>query len=193
MLHTKTISALHAAVTRYDPWNRDVSHLLGSLHRCFCNFLHEHEGRQRSADANILLPKITFTGHPGRPRCTITSEQIFHSVSIGGMTWQKIVSCFGISRRTLHRHRVLLGIEPLRYKVKSNQELDSLVTVIFQNTPNAGETHVLGSLRSRHSWIQHWWDRDSLYRVDPIGPSFRRSRTIRHRAHSVRSLNCQLW
>lgn len=76
-----SIQTLHAAVTRYGPWNRDVGHLLGSLHRCFHNLLYEQEGRRRSADANILLPPITFTGQPGRPRYTITSEQISHCKS----------------------------------------------------------------------------------------------------------------
>ncbi len=189
--HTRTISALQVAVSRYDPWNRDVSHLLGSLHRCFCNLLHGHKARQRSADANIFLSPTTFTGRLGRPRYTITSEQISHCVSIG-MTWQRIASCFQISRRTLHRHRLLLGTEPLRYAVMSNQELDSLVTVILQNTPNAGETYVLGNLRSRDLRIQRWRVRDSLNRVDPIGRSFRRRYAIRRRVYSVQSPN-QLW
>lgn len=188
--HTRTLSALHAMVSRHDPSNRDVCHLLESLHRCFCNLLREHEARQRSADAN-LLPPTTFTGQPGRPRYTITSQQISHCVSIG-MTWQRIASCFGISRRTLHRHRQLLGFEPRRYAVMSNQELDTFVTVILQNTPNAGETYVLGSLRSRHIRIQRWRVRESLYRVDPIGRSFRRCHAIRRRVYNVQSPN-QLW
>lgn len=188
--HTRTLSVLHAAVSRYDPWNRDVYEILGSLHRCFYNLLHEHEARQRSADAN-WLPPITFTGHPGRPRYTITSQQISHCVSIG-MTWQRIASCFGISRRTLYRHRQLLGVEPPRYAVMSNQELDSLMTVILQNTPNAGETYVLGSLRSRDIRIQRWRVRESLYRVDPMGRSLRRRHAIRRRVYNVRSPN-QLW
>ena len=189
--HARTLSSLHAAVSRSDPSNRDVCHLLGSLHRCFCNLLQGHEARQRSANDNILLPPTSITGHPGRPRYSITREQISHCMSVG-MAWQRIATSFGISRRTLHRHRQLHGILPFTFAVMTNEELDSLVTVILQSTPNAGEAYVLGSLRSRDLRIQRWRVRDSLNRVDPIGRSFRRRRAIRRRSYSVLSPN-QLW
>lgn len=69
------------------------------------------------------------------------------------MTWQRITSCFGIRRRTLYRHRQILGVGPLRYAVLSNQDLDSIVTTILQNTPNVGEAYVLGSLGFNIKWI----------------------------------------
>ena len=167
--HTRSQSAFLAAVSRYDPHDRDVSNLLGSLYRCFRNLLQGHEARQVSTNVtNHLIPPTTLTGHPGRPRYTIAAEQILHCVSIG-MTWQRIASCFGISRRTLFRHRQTLRIEPLRYAVMSNEELNSLATNILQNTPNAGEAYVLGSLRSRGIRVQRWRVRQSLHQVDPIG------------------------
>lgn len=190
--HTRTLSAFLAAVTRYDPDAIDVINLLGSLQRCFCNLLNEHEARQRSTDViNDLTPPTTLTGCPGRPRYTIAAEQISHCLSIG-MTWQRIASCFGVNRRTLYRHRQTLGIQPLRYSILSNQELDSIVTLILQNTPNAGEAYVLGSLRSRELRVQRWRVRHSLHRVDPIGRSFRRRHAIRRRVYSVQGPN-ELW
>lgn len=123
-------------------------------------FMHTKPDRGQLMQIFLLSP-TTFTGHPGRPRYTITREQISHCVFIG-MTWQRIALRFGINRRTLHRHKELLGIEPLRYAVMLNQEVDSLVTVILQNTPNAGETYVLGSLRSCDLRIQRWRVRDCI-------------------------------
>lgn len=190
--HTRTLSAFLAAVSRYDPDAINVINLLGSLHRCFHNLLQEHEARQRFTDVtNSLTPPTTLSGHPGRPRYTITIEQIYHCVSIG-MTWQRIASCFGINRRTLYRHRQALGLQPLRYAVLSNHDLDRTVTHILQNTPNAGEVYVLGSLRARGIRVQRWRVRQSLHRVDPIGRSFRRRHAICRRVYSVQAPN-QLW
>jgi len=189
--HTRTLSTF-LTVSRYDHDNRNVSNLLASLYGCFHNLLHEHEARQRSTDGtNNLTPPATLTGHPGRPRYSIAAEQISHCVSIG-MTWQRIASCFGISRRTLYRHRQILGVGPLRYAALSNEDLDSIVTTILQNTPNAGEVYVLGSLRSRGLRVQRWRVRQSLHQLDPIGRWFRRRNTIRRRVYNVQAPN-QLW
>ena len=167
--HTRTLSAFLAVCD-----DRDVTNLLGSLYRCFRNLLHEHDARQRSTEETTnLAPPTTLTGHPGRPRYSIATEQISHCVSID-ISWQRIASCFGISWRTLYRHRQRLGFEPLRYSVLSNKDLDRVVTHIRQNTPNAGEAYILGSLRSRGLGIQHWRVRQSLHQVDPTGRSFRR-------------------
>ncbi|CAI5692486.1 unnamed protein product [Oreochromis niloticus] len=190
--HTRTLSEFLAAVSRYDPNNRVATNLLGSLYRCFCSLLHEYDARQRSAYVTLrLLPPTTLSGHPCRPRYTISAEQISHFVSIG-MTWQRIASCFGISRRTLYRHRQTLGLEPLSYVDISNQELNGLVTDILQNTPNAGEVYILGSLRSRGLRVQRWRVRQSLQEVDPIGRAFRRRHAIRRRIYSVQAPN-HLW
>lgn len=185
--YTQTLSAFLAVCD-----DRDVSDLLGSLYRCFHNLLHEHEARQRSTEVTTnLAPPTTLTGHSGQPRYSIAADQISHCVSIG-MSWQRIASCFGISRRTLYRHRQILGVEPLRYSALSNQDLDRVVTNILQNTPNAGEAYILGSLRSRGLRIQRWRVRHSLHQVDPIGRSFRRRLAIHRRVYSVQAPN-QLW
>lgn len=189
--HTRTLSVLLAAVARNDPDNRGVGDLLGSLYRCFCNLLRDYEARQSSGIVRNLLPPTTLTGRPGRPRFSISAEQISHCLGIG-MTWQRIATSFGINRRTLYRHRQILGVEPLSFATLSNQELDNLVNTILHNTPNAGEAYVLGSLRSRGLRVQRWRVRQSLHRVDPIGRSFRRRHAIRRRVYDVQSPN-QLW
>ena len=184
--HSWTPSAFHTLCD-----DRDVRNLLGSLYRCFWNFLHEHYARQRSTEETTnLAPPTTLTGQPGWPRYSIATEQISHCVSIG-MSWQRIASCFGISRRTLYRHK-RLGVEPLRYSVFSNQDLDRVVTQLLHKTPNAGEAYILGGLRLCGLRMQCWWVRQSLPQVDPIGWSFRCSFAIHRRVYSVHAPN-QLW
>lgn len=192
--HTRTISAF-LSISRFteDPVNRQYVITLEALYRCFRSLLSGYETRQRSMEVtyNALVPPTTSTGLPGRPRYSISLEQISHCVSLG-MSWQRISLCLGISRRTLYRHRQRLGVQPLAYAVMSNHALNSVVSEILQNTPNAGETYVLGSLRSRQIRIQRWRVRQSLQEVDPIGRSFRRRHAIRRRIYNVQTPN-QLW
>lgn len=154
--HTRSLSSFIAAMSRYDPNNRDIINTLQLLFTCFQNLLSEYATRLHSSNStNSFVPPTTSTGHRGRPRYNIVARQISHCVSIG-MTWQRISSCFGISRRTLYRHRQSLGIDSPEYAFLSNQELDRIITNILQTTPNAGETYVLGSLRSRGIRVQRW-------------------------------------
>lgn len=121
----------------------------------------------------------------------ISYEQLCHCLRLG-FNWQGIASLFGIDRRTLFQHRQRHGIGPLEFAELSNYELNTVVRQILQRTPNAGETYILGSLRSRSIRIQRWRVRQSLHEIDPIGKSLRRRRAVRRRIYSVQTPN-QLW
>lgn len=176
-----------------DSRNRQVVGMLESLYRCLQFLLSVYETRQRSRSENrdVLLPPPVMTRHQGRPQYSISGEQISHLVSLG-MNWQNMATCLGISRRTLYRHRQLLGIQPLPYSTISNDNLNRVVGEILQSTTNAGERYVHGSLRSRGLRLQRWRVRQSLQEVDPIGRSFRRRHAIRRRIYHVSTSN-QLW
>lgn len=192
--HTRTLSAL-LSISRFpdDPSHGEYIHTMESLYGCLCAILSEHEATQRAiVVANTcLVPPTILSNYPGRPRYSITSEQISHCVLMG-MNWRRIASCFGISRRTLYRHRQYLGAQVLQYNVFTNQELNQIVTDVIQSTPNAGEAYVIGSLRSRGIRIQRWRIRQSLHEVDPIGRSIRRRHAIRRRIYNVQTPN-ELW
>ena len=192
--YTRTLSAL-ISLSRFgnDQSHGEYIHTMEALYGCLCSILSEHEATQRSNDAanTGLVPPTSLISFPGRPRYSITSEQISHCVLMG-MTWKRIASCFGISRRTLYRHRQYLGVQALQYTVLTNQELNQIVTDILQLTPNAGEAYVIGSLRSRGIRIQRWRIRQSLQEVDPIGRSIRRRHAIRRRIYNVQTSN-ELW
>lgn len=192
--NTRTLS-VYISLSRLgnNPSNGEYIHTMEVLYGCLCGILSEHGAKQRSNDAanTGLVPPTILNNFPGRPRYSISSEQISHCVSMG-MNWKRIASCFGISLRTLYRHRQHLGVQALQYTVLTNQELNQIVTDILQLTPNAGEAYVIGSLRSRGIRIQRWRVRQSLQEVDPIGRSIRRRNAIRRRIYNVQTSN-ELW
>ena len=190
--HIETVSGF-LSISRFAEDSREVFNTLASLHGCLHFLLTAYETRQRTRSENslALLPPPVMTRHQGRPRYSISGEQISHLVSLG-MNWQSIATCLGVSCRTLYRHRQQLGVQPLTYATLSNDNLNRVVGEILQRTTNAGERYVRGSLRSRGMCIQRWRVRQSLQEVDPIGRSFRRRHAIRRRIYSVPTPN-QLW
>lgn len=189
--HIQTLSGF-LTISRFveDPRNRATIKTLESLNGCLNLVLTAYESRQRTRSENsyVLLPPHVITGQQGRPRCSISEEQISHLVSLG-MNWQSIATCLGVSFQTLYRHRQRLGVQPLIYAAISDDNLNRVVDEILQSTTNAGERYVHGSLRSRGLRIQKWRVRQSLQEFDSIGRSFRRCHRIRRRIYSVPALN----
>lgn len=136
--------------------------MIESLYGCLQSILTEYEATQRySVTANSrMIPPTVNTNLPGRPAYSIANAQIAHCLSMG-MNWRAIANCFGISRRTLYRHRHNLEVQGLQYSVLTNQELNQIITDVLQRTPNAGEAYITGSLRSRGLRIQRWRIRQS--------------------------------
>ncbi|XP_047192933.1 uncharacterized protein LOC124850944 [Scophthalmus maximus] len=192
--HTRTFSELlMESRTGNDPTQGQYLVMMETLYGYLHTILTEYEATQRySVTANSrMMPPTIVTNLPGRPCYSITNEQISHCLSMG-MNWRTIANCFGISRRTLYRHRQHLGIQSLQYNGLTNQELNQIVTEVLQRTPNAGEAYITGSLRSRGLRIQRWRIRQSLHEVDPVGRSIRRRHAIRRRIYDVQTSN-ELW
>ncbi|KAA0718439.1 hypothetical protein E1301_Tti019303 [Triplophysa tibetana] len=76
---------------------------------------------------------------------------------------------------TAGRPRQRLSIPSNDYTQLSDENLTITIRQILENTPNAGETYVRGSLRSR----------GFLQNIDPVGRSFRRRQAIRRRIYGV--------
>ena len=123
-------------------------------------------GRRREVTSS--LPS---TG--GRPSYDITKAQI-EQLRDTGMNWKSIANFFGVSERTLHRRRVVYGIEASFTNIK----LDDQVRDILRLTPYSGESYVRGSLKRRQVNVQRARVRESLCRVDPIGRNMRRRYAI---------------
>ncbi|XP_031343118.1 uncharacterized protein LOC116177155 [Photinus pyralis] len=96
-----------------------------------------------------------------------------------------------MSVRTLYRHRKTMSFEDNR-EFLTDAELDSMLHNILSVTPNAGETYVLGSLRSRNFQIARWRVRERLQAINPIRISLRRTHAICRRTYRVKGPN-YLW
>ncbi|KAK6492728.1 hypothetical protein HHUSO_G2116, partial [Huso huso] len=107
-----------------------------------------------------------------------------------GFSWTSIARLLSVGTRTIYRQRQRLGL--LTYSSFSNisdSELDNLILEIRRSTPNAGETYISGSIRSRNIRVQQWRIRERLHIIDPI---IRRRSAIQRRIYSVPGPN-YLW
>ena len=132
-------------------------------------------------------------GSVGRPRFEIP-ERILWAMRSIGFRWVSIAKMLMVSERTLRRRRIELGwiFGGNEFSDISNNDLDDLVRNIVSLTPNAGETMTFGALRGRGLRVQRHRIRESIGRVDPVGRSLRRQRTINRRVYNVPSPNF-LW
>lgn len=108
------------------------------------------------------------------------------------MTLKAIASCLGISQRTLYRKRVQLRMEMENFTDITDAVLEQTIRLVLSTTPNAGETYVKGSLRSRGINIPRRRLRQQLNLIDPVGRELRRRKPIKRRVYNVKGPN-HLW
>jgi hypothetical protein len=136
---------------------------------------------------------MRIEGNLGRPSLWLPSETLSYCESLR-LPWSEVARSFGISTRTLlrRRHEYGMAVGQSRFDEISDADLDRIIVDCLQTTPNAGETYIRGSLADRGLQIQRDRVRGSLRRVDPIGRSVRRIRTILRSRYSVAGPN-SLW
>ena len=62
------------------------------------------------------------------------------------------------------------------------------VLVFYNSTkvmPNAGETYIIGSLRSRGMCVQRWRTREANFTVDPVSRALRQCQAVVRRTYNV--------
>lgn len=131
--HIQTLSGFLSILGSVeDSTNREVINTIESMHESLHFLPTAYEARQttRSENSYVLLPPPMMTGHQGRPRYSLSGEQISHLVSLG-RNWQSIATCLGVSCRTLCRHRHRLGIQPLTFATLSDGNLNRLLLKFF--------------------------------------------------------------
>lgn len=146
-------------------------------------FLTAYEARQttKSENSYVLLPPPMMTRHQGRPRYSLSGEQISHLVSLG-MNWQSIATCLGVSCWTLCRHRHMQHCQMGTWT--------ELLLKFFSLPRMQGNDMCMGVWG--HGYAFKGAGLDSLQEIDPIGRSYRRRCAIRRRIYSVPTPN-QLW
>lgn len=81
------------------------------------------------------------------------------------MTWSAAAEAIGVDRSTIYRRRRLFGMNTEDGNTFSDipdADLDAILSTIMQQSPNAGETYMQGSLRSRGIKVQRWRLRERL-------------------------------
>ena len=81
------------------------------------------------------------------------------------MTWSAAAEAIGVDRSTIYRRRRLFGMNTEDGNTFSDipdADLDTILSTIMQQSPNAGETNMQGSLRSRGIKVQRWRLRERL-------------------------------
>lgn len=131
-------------------------------------------------------PVTERSGQRGRPRFTITSEQL-QCLRSEYNNWADIARDLGVSRQTIYnrRHELGFSLDFERYSLITEDQLDSVVRAEQQEFPGTGETNMIGGLRRRGIFVQRWRVRESIQRMDPIGAANRWAQRIVRRPYSV--------
>ena len=111
-----------------------------------------------------------------------------------GHNWQQCANILMVSRATLWRRAQEFNIATLRSTSASisDIELDAVVQMIYQQSPNNGAVMVWGQLQSLHMFVPRRRVRESLNRVCPGAVENRSSSTIARRVYEVPCSNA-LW
>ncbi|CAB3983374.1 uncharacterized protein LOC110059588 [Paramuricea clavata] len=114
-------------------------------------------------------------------------------------SWSIVSRQTGVSYRTLLRRRREYGLQVANtvgprntYTEIGEEQLCNAVRDILRTIPDAGETYVIGALRSRGIHIQRWRVRNAIQTVDPISRALRRTFAVVRRVYNVRCPNA-LW
>ena len=138
------------------------------------------------------------THEQGRPRIDVSPDTLMDLYNIHN-SWSIVSRLTGISYRTLLRQRREYGLRVANtvgprntYTEIGEEQLCNTVQAILRTIPDAGETYVIGALRSRSIHVQKWRVRNAIQRVDPISRALRRTFAVLRRVYSVRCPNA-LW
>ena len=86
---------------------------------------------------------------PGDYGECIDEEQLCHLRTLG-FKWEEIAKMFGISRMTLYRRRMELGLtEEAHFSDISDSDLRILVLALKDRFPDCGERIIIGAVRSQ--------------------------------------------
>ena len=100
-----------------------------------------------------------------------------------GLKWVDIAKVENIDRKTLSRKRKRIGYEEMTYQI-DDAALDEKISEFCQGNSKRGERMIIGFILSEGYIVSR-----QRIRVDPDGPRFRQSRTIRRVEYCVKGPN----
>lgn len=115
-------------------------------------------------------PETINTSSVGRPALEIPKETLKLFLNYG-FSFVKISEMLGVSTKTVSRRIKFFNLQEdiPKYTSISNEDLDAIVSEIYQEFPNCGIRRMKGFLTSRGIRMQWERVRSSLWRIDPAG------------------------
>ena len=148
---------------------------------CFLNELLEAKRRCY----HRTQPPTDVTGNVGRPRFTVSYEQLEYLID-SHFTVPQIADIIGISQRTVHRRMSEFGLSISgQYANITDDYLDQVVRSIQNEFPLCGNRLMRGHLLALGLRVQQQRIRESQRRVDHDGSMMRRLSTVYRRVYRV--------
>ncbi|XP_028411998.1 uncharacterized protein LOC114534730 [Dendronephthya gigantea] len=182
--------------------NEELVELLLSVHH-EVNCLHENiqqlcfQHRDYHSELGFVCP-VERSEHAGRPRFQVPQRVISGLYDIH-RSWVEVAREAGVSYRTIlrRRHQYQLPVAETRgprnsFSEISQEHLCGHVRQVLQLLPHAGETYMIGALRSRGIFVQRRRIREAIYTVDPVSRALRRQQAVTRRTYNVPCPNA-LW
>lgn len=177
-------------------YNQELSQLLVYVRQIAADwqvhfdYLQMNSGRSQS---NVSFKvRITRNGGPGRPKFSISREQLEYLSSMS-FSWTHIAQILGVSRMTIYRRRVEYNLLVDPSTSFTEDELKAAVITLRRQYPEIGETMVCGHLRSLGVRVARERVRNALRNSDPLSSALRWKGTLtRRRPYSVPGPN-SLW
>ena len=175
----------------HDVLQRLLNELFESLNGVY-NELDERLDSVISVSVSSYRVPTVQNGQRGRPRFTITPNQLFYLASLS-FSWSTIAKMLGISRMTLYRRRVEFGMARRFGTSISYDQLLFLLREMRSQYPEMGEVMVLGRLRALGFYVSRDRLRRAIRETDPINTALRRTTgPVSRRVYSVPGPN-SLW
>ena len=135
--------------------------------------------------SNEVRHPVIHTGELGRPRYDISKDQLQYLLE-NKFTVPQIAEMIAVSQRTVFRRMNEFSLSvTAHYSSISDEDLDMLVGEIQHGFPMCGNTQMQGHLFARGHRVQQIRVRESQRRVDRVGCTMRRLKTINRREYKV--------
>ena len=162
-----------------DLMNNEIEHLITNTVALLRNY--NYNNRQ----AISFQSETTSTGQVGRPRFSVSSEQIKYLLNYH-LSVPDIAVALGVSRSTIFRRMRTFGLSVRQSMTDiSEEELDKVIREVQQDFPNAGYRRVYSQLLTRNIRVTHLAVRNAMHRIDPQGVAMRWLQLVPRRSYNV--------
>ena len=177
----------HQSVHVFEHYATMLSQLLELLRSISHQWqIHIDQLRSQPSMNSYQAPFTGSTGVPGRPRFSISRDQLMYLHSLS-FSWTQIASILGVSRMTIYRRRAEFGmLNSTTSNTMSDEELRSSVREMHSSQPDLGETIIWGRLRAMGFHISRERLRRAIRVTDPLHTALRwRGNLTSRRPYSV--------